>query len=200
MNWCQNSTLLCWWPVIAISDWSPFQVRFRIDKIYSHQSFALCRYRSSCCCRRSLRESYPSAHFRLKLHFIFPKTAPSPNANYIFFTMRCFVYIYFSCSSLAVYWLSFAWPTLPHFRLKLIASSIYNLCTAKTFSRFDFRIALCAFFPRLSYGDHTSTSGTPLSSLSALYVVTLESPDLLPFSFRLDYIAPFSYNKVSLHL
>ena len=56
-----------------------------------------------------------------------------------------------------------------------------------TVSRFDFRVTLWPFVPLLSYGDHTSTYGLPISSLSALYVVPLVSPDLLPFSCGLSY-------------
>ena len=40
LNWRQNTVLLWLWPVIAISDWSSFQVHFLNHKIYFYQSFA----------------------------------------------------------------------------------------------------------------------------------------------------------------
>ena len=40
------TVLLLWWSVITISEWSPFQVRYWVNKIYSHQSFAYRQCRS----------------------------------------------------------------------------------------------------------------------------------------------------------
>ena len=67
--------------------------------VYCNRALQPCnprRCRSGACCRRPLRESYSSSHFRLKRHFIFPKNCPPTIAKYLFFTMRSFVYMYSS--------------------------------------------------------------------------------------------------------
>ena len=76
MNWRQTTILLWWWPVIIISDWFPFRVRYWINKRFS-QKFCRSWVSVSCCCAGLLRESCHFANF-IKLHIIFPNNCTPP--------------------------------------------------------------------------------------------------------------------------
>ena len=84
-----NSILLWLWPDITISDWSPFQVRYQINKIYSHQSFTPWRCRSHLghhsgivfCALTTLRS------------VVYLQTNNSMNANYLPLHITNFVYM-----------------------------------------------------------------------------------------------------------
>ena len=169
INWRQNTVLWwCWWPVIAISDWSPSQVRHWTNKICSHQSFAALGCRQVVSVAGFLRESSHFANFIYAALYL-PKQLHPTNAKCLLFTVRGLPNKQLSSCNLAV----FARPTLHHYRLTLIVYSVCNLWTA------IYRLVIQLLGSRSDrssldnltaiirlYSEHDST----ISSLSVLYI------------------------------